>query len=205
MQVLRPPEARKPDFPTSVTLKQDGQVATCHPRGSCIQWSRRCQEPLPRRGQLSYIGSPKPGNGQCSWPSSINRNWLEFQTRNSGKVLLGPLLQQVGKRENNNFPCPFAPPKLFFMLLKKNVSLKKKKVHLVILLKLSTLSVEREKVLIIDILCWYKCLSANSCWNIRIEGFYKINLQNIFGSYPKIEWSLVFTLSLLSMSRSNLP
>ena len=39
------------------------------------------------------------------------------------------------------------------MLLKKNVSLKKK-VHLVILLKLSTLSVEREKVLII-IPVWY--------------------------------------------------
>ena len=51
MRVLRPPEARKADFPILVTLKQDGQVATCHPQGSCIQWSRRSQEPLPRRGQ----------------------------------------------------------------------------------------------------------------------------------------------------------
>ena len=43
----------------------------------------------------------------CYWPgfltSSINRNWWG-QTRNSGKALLGPPLQQEGARTSNRFP-----------------------------------------------------------------------------------------------------
>ena len=119
MQVLRPPEARKPDFPTSVTLKQDGQVATCHPRGSCIQWSRRCQEPLPRRGQLSYIGSPKPGNGQCSWPSSINRNWLEFRQEIQAKCYWGPCCSRWEREKTTISLAHLLPQNYFLCCLKR--------------------------------------------------------------------------------------
>lgn len=56
MRVLRPPEARKPDFPILVTLKQDGQVATCHPQGSCIQWSRRSQNLSPEGDNSPTLG-----------------------------------------------------------------------------------------------------------------------------------------------------
>ena len=34
VRVLRPPRARKADSPNTGTLKQEFQLATCHPRGS---------------------------------------------------------------------------------------------------------------------------------------------------------------------------
>ena len=38
----------------------------------------------------------------CSWPSPINSNW--GWSRNSGRALTGPLLQQRGERTSSRFP-----------------------------------------------------------------------------------------------------
>lgn len=38
VRVLRPPRARKADSPNTGTLKQEFQLAACHPRGNVFQW-----------------------------------------------------------------------------------------------------------------------------------------------------------------------
>ena len=51
MRILRPSGARKADLLNVVRLKQEVQVAACHPWGSCIWWSWRSPDSLLGRGE----------------------------------------------------------------------------------------------------------------------------------------------------------
>ena len=96
--------ARKAELPNMVMLKQEAHVAACHPWASCVWWSWRSQV-LSLEGDKPHIGRHKICyQAEFSAPL-INRNWSELKTRNSGKILLRPLLQQEGVRTNNSFPC----------------------------------------------------------------------------------------------------
>ena len=54
---------------------------------------------IPKYGYVTNLGS---------WPSFINKNWQEARKENSGKALLGPLLQ-CREVITNRFPCLFDP------------------------------------------------------------------------------------------------
>ena len=89
VRVLRLPGAGKAALTNTVMLKPEAQVATCHPRGSWVQWSQRCPNPLPRKGQLPHIECHKSDTSQGSWPSLIDRNWLEARQEIQARLYWG--------------------------------------------------------------------------------------------------------------------
>lgn len=81
MRVLRLPGAGKAALTNMVMLKQEVEVATCHARGSCVQWSQRCPEPLPDRDKYPVLSVSKSVTNQGSWSSPVDRNGLETRQK----------------------------------------------------------------------------------------------------------------------------
>ena len=68
MRVLRPPGARKADLPNVVMLKEEVQVAACHPRRAVLGGPRGARILSPEGDNCPTLGVKKYVTDQGSWP-----------------------------------------------------------------------------------------------------------------------------------------